>query len=527
MKRKRFLSLLLCLCLLTGLLGVSAQAAETTLTLREDWRLTEDLDLDVPKGTTLIIDGQGQYHIYELGGMLLNSNAGTVQFKDGTILYPAGSQTACTTATSNQLMAQRQPRVTITADYLSLTGGGAVTFTVALSPAGSGEITVQCTSHTGIAVTGSGTAWSATLPNTAGEYVFTAQAEGYVDGTITVSVIASTTPGGDGGDSGSSGGSGGSSSGSTTTTETASDGTVTKITKNPDGSSQVQVKAPDGSTSTTTVDASGKSATQATLSQTAVTAAAEAGQAAALPMPAITVTDDRASAPTVTVTLPGSGSTQVLIPAEKVTAGTVAVLVKADGSEEVIKTSLTTEAGVTVTLSSGDTVKLVDNAKAFTDVSVSYWGSDAIAFATSRELFSGTGERVFAPESAMTRAMLLTVLARYDGVDTSTGATWYEAAVSWAVEASISDGTALEQSITREQLATILWRYAGQPSPSGTLSGYSDADAVSDWAGQAMAWAVETGLINGMGGDTLAPQGSATRAQVATILMRFITNENG
>ena len=122
----------------------------------------------------------------------------------------------------------------------------------------------------------------------------------------------------------------------------------------------------------------------------------------------------------------------------------------------------------------------------------------------------------------MSRGMIVTVLARFDGVDTSAGASWYEAGVQWAVEAGISDGSGLDQPLTREQLATMLYRYAGSPAVTGGAGDFPDAGDVSGFAADAMAWAVETGLISGMGDGTLAPQGQATRAQVAAILQRFV-----
>lgn len=122
----------------------------------------------------------------------------------------------------------------------------------------------------------------------------------------------------------------------------------------------------------------------------------------------------------------------------------------------------------------------------------------------------------------MTRAMIVTVLAAYDGVDTSSsGGVWYEAGQRWAMINGISDGTNMQQTLTREQLAVMLWSYAGKPDSDYNLTGYLDWAAISSWAAQAMAWAVENGLISGVDG-TLTPQGEATRAQVATILMRFV-----
>ena len=102
---------------------------------------------------------------------------------------------------------------------------------------------------------------------------------------------------------------------------------------------------------------------------------------------------------------------------------------------------------------------------------------------------------------------------------------WYEKAMAWARENGISDGSNPNGSITREQLATMLWRYAGSPAGDGSAIGrFTDSGKVSSYAVEAMNWAVGTGLIGGMGDGTLAPQGSATRAQVATILMRFVEN---
>ena len=350
-------------------------------------------------------------------------------------------------------------------------------------------------------------------------------------------------------DSGSSGGSssGGSSSsgttteteknpdGSTTTTVTKPDGTVTETTKQPDGSTTQVVTKPDGSStttvdnkdgssSTTTVSKDGQVEAEVKLSTSVVEDAADKGETVALPMPEVPVTSDQQSAPTITVDLPSNTSAKVEIPVADVTAGTVAILVKADGTEQVIKTTLTTENGVAVTLADGDTVKIVDNSKDFDDVEEDYWGSSYIDFATSRELFSGTSESTFSPETVMTRGMIVTVLAAYDGADTTAAASevWYAAGQKWAMLNGISDGTTPNGSITREQLAVMLWNYAGKPTPTGDLSSYIDADSTSDWAVEALAWAVENGLISGMGNGALNPQGNATRAQVATIMTQFV-----
>lgn len=309
----------------------------------------------------------------------------------------------------------------------------------------------------------------------------------------------------------------------TTTTDTA--GNKTQEVKNTDGTSQTTITNKDGSSSTTKADKAGKVETQVKLPASVVDAAGK-GKAVALPMPAVSVTSNAENAPTVTVDLPADTTAKVEIPVKNVTSGTVAVRLLTDGTQEIIVNSLTTGHGVSVTLSDGDTVKVLDNSKDFVDVPDSHWASDSVDFVTSRELFDGTGATTFTPAGDMTRAMVLTVLARYEGVDTTTGDTWYEAGMDWAVENGISDGTNPMVSVTREQLALMLYRYVGSPAVSGSLGTFSDAGSVSDWAAPGMIWAVENGLITGTGNDTLNPLGTASRAEVSAMFMRFIEYQN-
>jgi len=223
---------------------------------------------------------------------------------------------------------------------------------------------------------------------------------------------------------------------------------------------------------------------------------------------------------TAAVTIPGSvGTTTVTIPAD-VTPGTVAVDAK---TGEIVKLSVPTEDGIAVKLDGSTKLVLVDNSKDFVDTR-SHWAGDSIDFAVAHGMFSGTTETTFTPEGPMTRAMLMTVLARFDGQDTSGGATWYEKGMEWAKSTGVSDGTDPDGSISREQLAAMLYRYAGSPAVNGDLDRFSDAGSVSGYASDAMRWAVENGIISGMGDGTLAPQGDATRAQVAAMLMRFVEN---
>lgn len=319
--------------------------------------------------------------------------------------------------------------------------------------------------------------------------------------------------------------------GSTTTTVTKPDGTVTETTKQPDGSTTVTTTKPDGSSVTTvdnkdgsssktTVSAEGKTESDVKLPSAVVDNAEKNGEAVELPIPEVTASKDADKAPKVTVDLPAGTAVKVEIPVDNVNAGVVAVLVHADGTEEIIKTSVPTENGIEVKVEDGATLKIVDNSKDFADVAESHWGADAVDFAASREIFDGTSETTFEPETAMTRAMVVTVLARLDGVDTA-GDVWYEAGAEWAKENGISDGTNLNAMVSREQLVTMLYRYAGSPEVEGQLAGYPDAESVSDYAEKAMIWAVENGIITGADGK-IAPQGDATRVQVAAILMRFI-----
>lgn len=221
----------------------------------------------------------------------------------------------------------------------------------------------------------------------------------------------------------------------------------------------------------------------------------------------------------------GKDSVTITIPTgEILTSGTVAVIVNEDGSEEVVKTSVATSWGLRITLAEGATLKLVDNSKGFADMAEDNWAYDAVQFAASRELFNGTGADSFNPTGDMTRAMLVTVLARLDGQDTGGGETWYSKAVAWGMENGITDGTNAEMSITRESLVVMLYRYAkAEPSDVTALHEFPDADKVSGWAAEAMNWAVANGILTGNGAGELNPGGNASRAEVAAILQRFIS----
>lgn len=175
----------------------------------------------------------------------------------------------------------------------------------------------------------------------------------------------------------------------------------------------------------------------------------------------------------------------------------------------------------------------------FTDVPASHWAYDDITYVYENDLMNGTDGSLFSPESTTTRAQVVTVLYRLAGQPAADwenpfwdvpASAWFHDAVTWAWENDITGGVSSTHfgagnAVTREQLATFLYRYAQDQgydtSARADLSGYSDAGLVSSYATEALSWANATGLITGTTGTTLSPQGSATRAQVATILSRF------
>ena len=160
----------------------------------------------------------------------------------------------------------------------------------------------------------------------------------------------------------------------------------------------------------------------------------------------------------------------------------------------------------------------------YPDVQAGDWYSGAVQFVTEEKLMTGTGKG-FEPNAATTRAMLWTILARMDGADTSSAGAWYAATQQWAEKTGVSDGTNPDGKITREQLATMLYRYAKErgmvkADAQADLSAFTGSASVSPYAVEAMRWAVGAGIVNGMDGK-LNPQGEATRAQMATMLMRY------
>lgn len=156
----------------------------------------------------------------------------------------------------------------------------------------------------------------------------------------------------------------------------------------------------------------------------------------------------------------------------------------------------------------------------FTDVAAGSWYLDAVRYVYEKDLMQGTSGSAFAPNQPMNRAMVWTILARLSGEDTTGGSPWYAPAQSWSVAEGVSDGTDPGGTVTREQLAAMLWRNAGSPGGTADLNQFSDSGSVSDYAASAIRWAAANGILQGSGGK-LNPKGTATRAQVAAMVRRY------
>ena len=453
---------------------------------------------------------------------------GTFSWAASKELYPAGTHEVewIFTPTNSGQYAVATGKVTITVNKATPTGKPEYT---AITTSGKKLSDASLTqTETSFSVPGT-VAWK--LPadtevtaNTAYEWVFTPNdTDNYnsLTGTITLWHKSSS----------------GSSSGSVTL------GTKTDTVKNPDGSTtKTETKADGSKTETTTAssgggstgttvtktDAKGNTTTEASakLSDRDVKEAQEKGEAVTVPVKEIEAAKDANAAAKIKIDVPNNADkTTVEIPVENVTSGTVAVIVHEDGTEELVKDSKPTEHGVQLELSGSTTVKIIDNSKTFDDTK-DHWSRDEVNFVAARELFNGVGGNQFGVSQPMTRGMVNTVLARLAGVDTtpSQGQAWYEVGTDWAKKNGISDGTNPTAPVTREQLATLLYRYAGSPSVSGTLHA-ADAASVSDYAEDALLWANQNGIVNGVGSNTIAPKDNAQRAQVAAMLARYLQNQ--
>lgn len=231
------------------------------------------------------------------------------------------------------------------------------------------------------------------------------------------------------------------------------------------------------------------------------------------------------------------GGVTLTVPMTDTSPGTVAMLLYEDGTQEVVRKSVAQEDSVVIPVDGSAKLLIVDNSKPFDDVPAESWMEGAAAFVSAHELFNGMAPGKFSPNIAMTRGMLAVVLHNLERnpaqvvtsvfTDVDSGV-WYAEGVSWAAEQGIVNGYSHggfgpNNSITREELAVMLWRYAGKPETSKETMNFSDAYMISSWAGDALRWAVGNGILKGKGAGILDPGGYATRAEAAQMLMNFIS----
>jgi len=274
----------------------------------------------------------------------------------------------------------------------------------------------------------------------------------------------------------------------------------------------------------------------------AMAKAIEDAIAGLVPRPSSSGSSSSSSKPSYSVTAPGTTENgSVTVSPKNATKGsTVTVTVKPNDGYQLDKLTVADTKGGTISVTDKGNgkytftmpaskvtvtptfVKIAQQptGKTFSDVEKSDWFADAVAYVTEKGLMNGTGSDTFSPNASITRGMLMTVLARYAGEDTTGSTPWYQKGMEWAKANGVSDGTNPEVNITREQLVTMLYRYAGSPKADGKLDSFFDAASVSTYAENAMQWAVANGIVNGSNGK-LNPQDNATRAEVAAILMRF------
>ena len=256
---------------------------------------------------------------------------------------------------------------------------------------------------------------------------------------------------------------------------------------------------------------------------------------------------------------PGQGGgTPSISPSDPARGDTVTVTPKPDEGYEVDKITVTDKNGKPVEVTKkpdgtytfkqpGGKVKIEVSYKEvntpwnnpFADVPKDAWYYEAVRFVCERGLMNGYADGRFAPEDTLSRAQLAQILFNKEGqpagngqsdfTDVSGGA-WYSAAVCWAADQGIVGGYGNgtfgpNAPITREQLAVMLWRYVGSPATANKELHFNDTGEISGFALEAMRWAVENGILNGYGDGQLGPQGQATRAQVAQMLKNFIENQ--
>ena len=486
------------------------------------------------------------YQVTDGDAATVDSATGAVHIvKAGTatITATAAETDAYAAASTSYTLTINRKAVTVKADNKRMTVGGTVpeltktvTGLVGSDQAGAITANLEC-QHEDKAGTYTIKVSGETIQ---GNYTVT-----YVDGALTISAKPSggSTGGSSSGGSPSSGGSSSSGASSGTSTTTNPDGSTTRTTTNADGSRTAVTTAQDGCTATVKADRSGNVVSVAfSVSQKAAEEAQRTGAPIQLPAEIAPVTpQNAATAAVVAITVPnafiGGGAARVEIEVTRSGPGVIAMLRGANGGLTPVKECY--EGSVILPVTESCEIVIVDNTKQFSDVKANDWFYDNVTFVTAREIFNGTGDGLFTANASMTRGMLAQALYNFDRSAAPNDSyafvdargKWYAGAASWAASVGVVTGTDEgfegEANVTREAVATMLYRYAkaqgNDVAARADLSAFADAASVSDWALEAMHWAVGTGLVNGMDG-TLAPQAPATRAQLAAIIERFVEN---
>lgn len=486
------------------------------------YQIGEPLDVT---GLTLTVtmSNNSEYLVPVAAGMVSGFNSSAAaQGQSLTVTY-GGKTTAYTISISDGTGTGpiAVTGVTLNKSSTTLTVGSSERLAAAVSPnTATNKNVTWASQNTAVATVDAAGTVTAVSAGTAVITVTTEDGGKTASCTVTVSPNEGGGSTGGGSTGGGSNGGGSSSSSNTTTnadgsvTTTVIDkktGTVTTTTKKTDGSTTVMEAKTDGTVTITDTAQNGVKVEAVSKPETDTSAR-------------VTVPAD---VKTATVTIPVT-----------VTPGMVAVNAR---TGKIVKLSVPTGDGMAVKLDASADLILEDRSKTFADTD-SHWAKSAIDFATAHALFNGTSDTTFAPDEPMTRGMVAVVLHNFEGnpdpaarpnfTDAASGK-WYTDAVNWVTEKGIAGGYGngsfgVEDVVTREQLVTILYRYAnamGYSTEGGTdLSAFPDGASVSAYASEAMGWAVGSGLIVSTDGGVLAPGSSATRAQVAAILNRFVLN---
>ena len=326
-----------------------------------------------------------------------------------------------------------------------------------------------------------------------------------------------------------------------TTTTTDAEGNVTETV-----TVTTEAEMTDGTTAKVVADGEGNTlSAEAEISEAALNAALESGEPIRVPA-TVRPTDDPEKAAPVRITLPELAAApaniaempRVEIEVTQSGSGVVAFEKQPDGTMKLVKECRI--GSVIVPVSGSCELVIVDNSKSFSDVSAAAWYGDSVDYVTAREVFNGMGDGTFAPGEKMNRAMAAQIIYNFDReAEAGDGSSfkdvsaedWFSGAVGWAAANGIivgyDGGYAPTANITRQDLVTVLWRYMKTvgydvEGAEADLLAYADGEKVSDYAAEAMRWAISTGVITGYPDGTLHPRSTATRAEVAAIMQRMI-----